>query len=131
MNPKNHSPRERSGKVNGPSMTYEERMLYITRNLVSYKEYDNDVLKACKVLRKYFKEKSIDECRKDLERTVEIYQEGIQFVQTYKGEYSKSKESRTSILEKAENEFTDNHPEIQKDLLKYILLEIFNWYHER
>ena len=112
-------------------MTYEERMLYITRNLVSYKEYGNNVQKASKVLRKYFKEKSIDECRKNLERSVEIYQAGIQFVQTYKDEYWKSKEGTTSILQKAEKEFIDQYPEKPEGLLKYMLLEIFNWYHER
>ena len=112
-------------------MNYEERILYIVRNLIENKHYNNDVTKAAKILKKYFTDRSLATCKADLELFIATYQDAITFVESNKADYWKSKEGELDSLKEKEKLFYQSREKISETALQSLLLWIFNWYHER
>lgn len=110
-------------------LNYEERLLFVTRNFVQYNGYGKDFAKASKVVKKYFKEKSLGNCRKSVEYFVKAYEEGIEFVAANKDDYWLS--TRPARLAEKEKEFFAAHSEMSDAIQYGMLYWIFNWYHER
>lgn len=110
-------------------MTYPERLMYVTRNLVQYGGYGKDPVKAARVVRKYFKDKSLEVCKASLDQYVRAYEEGIEFVETNQADYWK--ETRPDGLIAREKVFCKRHSGIPPWLVIQMLAGVFNWYHER
>jgi hypothetical protein len=109
-----------------PLVDFEARLLYVTRNLVLYGLYGKDVTKAAKVVKKYFKDKSLEECKAGVVRFVRAYEEGIIFVEANLTDYALHPMPAELALK--EQEFLAAHSGLSSGILRSMLDWTYLWY---
>jgi hypothetical protein len=105
---------------------FEARLLYVTRNLVQYGKYGKDLTKAAKIIKGYFKEKSLEECKARVAYFARAYEEGTILVETNLSDYRKPK--LPVELVKKEEGFLATHAELSPEILRSMLDWIYLWY---
>jgi hypothetical protein len=109
-------------------MEFYDRLVYVARNLVEYKNYGGDPLKALKIVQKYFPGKSKEECNDQFTKVCEIYKAAIQFAHEHKEYYYLNDKT---LFVSREKEFEEKYRAVPPSVVKHILGWVYNWHLDR
>lgn len=120
---------------NKKTLSFEERLLFVTRNFVEYGNYGKNETKAVRVIRKYFPAYSEEKIRKSFVMYVRAYRNSIEFVERYKDYYIQRYPSRHQIPFFAdtteETNFYNQNSSVPADKIRAMIYWIFDWHQLR
>ena len=116
-------------------LSFEERLLFVTRNFVEYGNYGRNEIKAVRVIRKYFPIYSEEKIRQSFVLYVSTYQNSIAFVERHNKYYAQRYLSRHQVSFFAdtteEKNFYKQNSSVPADIIKAMIYWIFDWRHLR
>ncbi len=116
-------------------LSFEDRLLFVTRNFVEYGNYGKSETRAVKVIQKYFPGYSEAEIKKSFLSYIGVYQNSIEFVERYKEYYVQRYHSRKQIPFFADTteeiNFYKQNSTVPADIIKAMIYWIFDWHHVR
>lgn len=124
-----------SYKPKHKKLSFEDRLLFVTRNFVEYGNYGKSETRAVKVIQKYFPAYSEAKIRKLFLSYVRAFQNSIEFVERHKEYYWKQYHSRhhTSFFKNTSDEkiFFEQNKNVPEEFIKAMIYWIFDWHHVR
>lgn len=117
---------------NRPKMSFTERVVYMVRNYYEYGYYGKNRIKAVKLLHKYHPKEELRKCQREFDKYLALFEEIVVFVKQNKDYYWQRRNTKLYDREsEIEKQFFKKHSKIPKDIIKWLILWIFDWHHVR
>lgn len=116
-------------------MPYDERVFYVTRNLIEYGNYGKDPVRAAHVIHKHFPEICPEKIQSDLNVYINAYRDAAEFLECHRDYYFRRYQNRIHgpFFANTDDEklFYNKHINIHEDIIRGMLYWIFDWRHVR